>query len=211
MAPRDDKEHTGPVDEADDRRAFLSRASGMVMAAGLVGGYGAFGAVAGRYLYPARPDAGMWQFVTDLGGMRVGDSLLYRAPTGETVNITRRAENGDAGDFIALSSTCPHLGCQVHWESQNERYFCPCHNGVFDAAGVGTGGPPGDAGQSLPRYPLQVDGNLLYILVPTMRLVDAGPEASARGELLDATDCASAAGHDPCLSPLARKGRDPQA
>jgi Rieske Fe-S protein len=194
-------------DRQDGRREFLSRASGMAMAAGLVGGYGAFGAIAGRFLYPARPDEGMWQFVADLGQMRGGDSLLYRAPTGETINITRRSENGDENDFIALSSTCPHLGCQVHWEAQNSRYFCPCHNGVFDPAGIGVSGPPGDAGQSLPRYPLRVDGNLLFIQVPTMRLVEHESGEEPRGELLDRDQCGSAAGHDPCLSPLARKGK----
>lgn len=174
------------------------------MAAGLVGGYGAFGAVAARYLYPARPDTGSWQFVADLARLGVGDSLRYQAPGGETVNITRRARDGVAEDFIALSSTCPHLGCQVHWEDANQRYFCPCHNGVFDSAGVGTAGPPGDAGQTLPRYPLRVDGNLLFIRVPTARLV---ADAASSGRVID-DDCASAPGHDPCLSPLARPPRD---
>ncbi len=201
---RDDETHTT---ETLDRREFVSRASGMAMVAGLVGGYGAFGAVAGRYLYPARPDDGTWQFVADLNQLRVGDSLRYRAPAGETVNITRTASTGVADDFIALSSACPHLGCQVHWQGPQDRYFCPCHNGTFDAAGVGTGGPPGDAAQSLPRYPLRVDGNLLFILVPTMRLADAGPEEQPAGEVLDPADCSSAAGHDPCLSPLAHKDR----
>jgi nitrite reductase/ring-hydroxylating ferredoxin subunit len=177
------------------------------MVAGLAGGYGAFGAIAGRYLYPARPDDGMWQFVADLGRLAVGASLLYRTPAGATVNITRRGDSGTAEDFIALSSTCPHLGCQVHWQGPENRYFCPCHNGTFDAAGVGTGGPPGDSGQSLPRYPLRVNGNLLFILVPTARLVDAGPDTESGGKILDAAACASAPGHDPCLSPLARGDR----
>ncbi len=207
MAETPDQDDETQAAETSDRREFVSRASGMAMVAGLVGGYGAFGAVAGRYLYPARPDDGMWQFVADLKQLRAGDSLRYRAPAGETVNITRVASSGSSDDFIALSSTCPHLGCQVHWQGPQNRYFCPCHNGTFDEAGVGTGGPPGDAGQTLPRYPLRVDGNLLFILVPTMRLVDAGSEDQPSGEVLDLADCSSAAGHDPCLSPLARKGR----
>lgn len=207
MAETPDRDDETRAAETSDRRAFMGRASGMAMVAGLVGGYGAFGAVAARYLYPARPDDGMWQFVADLNQLGVGDSLLYRAPAGETVNITRRGRSGTADDFIALSSTCPHLGCQVKWEGQNERYFCPCHNGTFDAAGVGTGGPPGDAGQSLPSYPLRVNGNLLFILVPTLRLVAAGSEDQPAGSVIDPADCASAAGHDPCLSPLARAGR----
>jgi len=207
MAETPDRDHETQAAEESDRREFMSRASGAAMVAGLVGGYGAFGAVAARYLYPARPDEGTWQFVADLSQLGVGDSLLYRAPAGATVNITRRSDSGSADDFIALSSTCPHLGCQVRWEGPNERYFCPCHNGAFDAAGVGTGGPPGDAGQSLPRYPLRVSGNLLFILVPTTRLADAGPGDRPAGRVLDLAECSSAAGHDPCLSPLARKDR----
>ncbi len=174
MAETPDQDHEAKDADKTDRRDFMSRASGMAMVAGLIGGYGAFGAVAGRYLYPARPDEGMWQFVADLDQLGIGETMIYRAPAGETVNVTRRSGSGSADDFIALSSTCPHLGCQVHWQGPEERYFCPCHNGTFDAAGVGTGGPPGDAGQVLPRYPLRVDGNLLFILVPTIRLTDAG-------------------------------------
>lgn len=207
MAETTDRDSEAPQAETSDRREFMNRASGIAMVAGLVGGYGAFGAVAARYLYPARPDEGMWQFVADLSQLGVGDSLLYRAPAGETVNITRGGSRGTAADFVALSSTCPHLGCQVHWQGPQERYFCPCHNGTFDAAGVATGGPPGDAGQTLPRYPLRVDGNLLFILVPTMRLVAAGSEEQPSGGVIDPAACPSAAGHDPCLSPLARKDR----
>lgn len=189
-------------DEAPEpeRREFLTRASRVAMGAGLVAGYGTFGAIATRYLYPARPSTGSWQFLVEVGRMAVGESLRYRAPAGETVSVMRQAANGDADDFIALSSTCPHLGCQVHWEQQNQRFFCPCHNGVFDPSGVGVSGPPGDAGQSLPRYPLRVEGDLVYIRVSTARLVDGGD-----GRMLEVEPCRSAAGHDPCLAPRADK------
>ena len=146
-----------PSPEDGDRRGFLKQASRAAMAAGLLGGYGGFAAVAGRYLYPARTGEVMWQFVSEVDGIKVGEALRYRGPSGETINIARQARNGDASDFIALSSTCPHLGCQVRWEGQNERFFCPCHNGVFDPTGKAIGGPPGEVGQSLPRYDLRVE------------------------------------------------------
>ncbi len=186
-----------------DRRRFLTTASSVAMGAGLAGGYGAFGAIAGRFLYPARPGDRQWQFVIETGRLSLGDSVLYRGPSGETINVTRQAEGGDEADFIALSSTCPHLGCQVHWEGQNNRYFCPCHNGTFDPAGVGTGGPPGDAGMALPRYPLKIDGGLLFIEVPTAQLADA----SAQGEVIDRAPGVHGPGHDPCLAcqPKGRK------
>jgi len=178
------------------RRRFLGNVSRAAMTAGLIGGYGGLGMIAGRYLYPARPSDRIWQFVSELGAIEVGASRLYRAPSGESVNIVRQGNAGDATDFIALSSTCPHLGCQVHWEPQNDRYFCPCHNGTFDPDGTATGGPPGEAGQDLPRYPLRVENGLLFIQVPAMRLLDE----RRRGQPVADDGCGiSKPGHDRCL------------
>jgi Rieske Fe-S protein len=192
--------------EGADRRTFLEKASKGAMAAGLVGGYGGLGAIALRYLYPARPDERSWQFVAEVDTIAVGESLLYEGPSGETVNIARQRREGGTGDFVALSSTCPHLGCQVRWEGQHGRFFCPCHNGIFDPTGKGIGGPPGEAGQSLAQYPLKVEGGLLHIAVPTTRLVDG---SEAQGKVLAATDDITGPGHDPCLcsQPHAKNAR----
>ena len=133
--------------------------------------------------------------MTEEANLSVGDSILFRGPSGEQINVTRQARSGGTDDFIALSSTCPHLGCQVYWEAQNERYFCPCHNGTFDLQGVGTGGPPGDAGQSLPRYDLKVENGMLFIGVSMSSLVaDRG-----EGEVINDSGQISGPGHDPCL------------
>jgi Rieske Fe-S protein len=106
-----------------------------------------------------------WMFVSELARLGPGESILYRAPNGAPISITRHGAGLKAEDFTALSTVCPHLGCQVHWEPQNNRYFCPCHNGVFDPSGLGTSGPP--EGQVLAPYPLRVENNLLFIQVPT--------------------------------------------
>ena len=48
------------VGEPTDRRDFLSRTSTVAMAGGLVAGYGAFGAMAVRFLYPVdKPDVAL--------------------------------------------------------------------------------------------------------------------------------------------------------
>jgi cytochrome b6-f complex iron-sulfur subunit len=154
-----------PAEEMD-RRAFLSRATSVAMGASLVASYGAFAAMAGRFLYPARPPLKGWLFVADVASFKQGASLAYTAPDGASVAIARQGATGSVADFIALSSTCPHLGCQVHWEGQNQRFFCPCHNGAFDPSGKAIAGPPHEAGQSLGRYPLRIDAGVLYIEVP---------------------------------------------
>jgi Rieske Fe-S protein len=119
-----------------------------------------------RYLFPARGRERRWQFLAHASGVRVGESITYRSPTGERIAVARRAEQGTAEDFVALSSTCPHLGCQVHWQPGAGRFLCPCHNGVFDPEGRALSGPPFDAGQSLSRYPLKLEGGVLFIEVP---------------------------------------------
>jgi menaquinol-cytochrome c reductase iron-sulfur subunit len=42
---------------------------------------------------------------------------------------------------LALSATCPHLGCSVNVASSGGGFGCPCHTSTFDASGHRTGGP----------------------------------------------------------------------
>lgn len=154
-----------------DRRWLLQRVPSAIMAIGLSLGYGAFATFVARFLFPAREAQKLWQYVTDLASVSPGASLTYVAPAGQKIVVTRIAERGEVEDFIALSSVCPHLGCQVHWESQNNRFFCPCHNGAFDATGKAIAGPPQEARQSLARYPLKIEHGLLFIEAPAQSLV----------------------------------------
>ena len=141
------------------------------MAGGLLAGYGTFATYVGWFLFPRKRMSTRWQFVADLAGVRLGDSLTYQSPAGQKVVISRTGEAGQADDFIALSSVCPHLGCQVHWEDQNQQFFCPCHNGAFDSEGNPIAGPVKDANQKLMRYPLMVENGLLFIEAETESLV----------------------------------------
>ncbi len=184
------KKEDGPPDI--ERREFLATSASVAMAGGLVAGYGAFAAVAGRFLYPASGEDRGWVFVAELARMQPGDSLVFRTPTGATAAIARRGDRGDVSDFLALSNTCPHLGCQVHWEPKNNRFFCPCHNGTFDPSGKATGGPPAKARQSLRPYPLKVEGGLLFVQVPLEELAQGACTIESPGG-------PSGPGHDPCL------------
>jgi len=162
-----------------NRRSFLSLGATTAMAAGLAGGYGMFFAMAGRYFYPSGANKA-WIFVSDAASIKPGDSIPFQSPTGVSVMITRQSDESTpsteptAESFLALSSICPHLGCRVHWESSNNRFFCPCHNGVFDPNGIATGGPPAADGQDLPHYSLQVVDGALYI---EMTLTSIGKKA----------------------------------
>lgn len=185
----------------EGRRESLGLLGKVGLAAGLTAAYGTLAAYMGRFLFPARPPQTGWMFVTQADQITEGEALLYRTPSGRTVNITRQGGDQPASDaadgagaFLALSSTCPHLGCQVHWQPQNNRFFCPCHNGIFTPQGKAIGGPPGEAGQSLPQYALKVEQGLLFIEV-TLDELAMGP-----GEVLESSpDAPPGPGHDPCL------------
>jgi Rieske Fe-S protein len=149
-----------------DRRTFLSLASTATMATGICAGYGSLAYMAGRFVYGGADQELSWLFVADASTVHVGDTVPFVTPAGHKVSLTRRRNAGTADDFLALSSTCPHLGCQVHCEPQNNRFFCPCHNGVFDPAGKATTGPPAEARQSLPHYALKIEQGLIFIQAP---------------------------------------------
>ncbi len=186
-----DPRREDPTPADPGRRSFLSRLSFAAMLGGLASGYGTLAAIAARFLYPAGKAAADWLYVVDVAGMAPGSSLAYLPPGGAPVSIARTGSAGVAEDFIALSSTCPHLGCRVHWEGANRRFYCPCHNGTFDPSGRATGGPPAEAGQSLPRYPLKIEKGGLFIHVPLERLVSCrrhgGPGGCRGGDPGDGT------------------------
>jgi len=138
------------------------------MAGGLAAGYGALGLIAAKYLYVSGNESEAWQYVAPVNELVEGTSLEYVSPVGTKLVIARQSAGDTAAAFVALSSTCPHLGCQVHWEPQNDRFFCPCHNGVFDPQGHAIEGPPAEAkpAQQLAHFPLKVEDGLLFIKVP---------------------------------------------
>jgi Rieske Fe-S protein len=136
------------------------------MAGGLVAGYGTLAAMAGRFLYPSEDDTVGWQYVATVDELQQGESLVYVSPVGAKVVIARQSPGDHHEAFVALSSVCPHLGCQVHWEPHNDRFFCPCHNGAFDPQGRPTEGPPAAANQQLTRFRLKVEDGLLFVLAP---------------------------------------------
>lgn len=161
--PQEQRSESAESAEPASRRDFMTTASTVAMAGGLAASYGTLGVMAGRFLYADDSDTIGWLFVANVGDLEMGDSMTFVSPSGAKVVVARQSEGDTAEDFIALSSVCPHLGCQVHWEPHNDRFFCPCHNGVFDPQGNPLEGPPAQANQRLIQFPLKVEKGLLYI------------------------------------------------
>lgn len=48
----------------------------------------------------------------------------------------------DSGKVTAFNPRCTHAGCNVEWRPRDQKFFCPCHGGIFDAQGERLAGPP---------------------------------------------------------------------
>lgn len=65
----------------------------------------------------------------------------------------------DGNDFVVLSATCTHLGCNVHWDDEGNQFYCPCHSGYFARDGSVISGPPP---RPLAKLPTKIEDNVLY-------------------------------------------------
>ncbi len=53
---------------------------------------------------------------------------------------------------MAIYKVCTHLGCLYNWNSQENKFICPCHGSEFQANGTWIHGP---APRSLDRFVVQ--------------------------------------------------------
>ncbi len=64
--------------------------------------------------------------------------------------------------FAAYSQSCTHLMCPVYFNAEKNQLVCPCHEGFFATEdGRVLAGPPR---RPLPRYPIEVRGEELWVL-----------------------------------------------
>jgi nitrite reductase/ring-hydroxylating ferredoxin subunit len=62
--------------------------------------------------------------------------------------------------LVAYSDVCTHLSCAVTYQQASKQLFCPCHEGLFDAAtGEVLAGPPT---RPLPLIQLAVQDGIIY-------------------------------------------------
>jgi Rieske Fe-S protein len=152
------------LSESSTRRDWLAS---LAMGAGLVASYGLFAIQGFLFLLPQRikpPSRKL--FAGQLDQFQIGALQSVLDLQGNEILVKR-----DQQGLRAFNSTCPHLGCRVHWQADKQRFFCPCHNGVFNADGVAIEGPPAAAGQSLAQVPLDVDqkSGVVYLEVKDLR------------------------------------------
>ena len=148
------------------RRSWLAS---LAMGIGLILSYGLFAVQGLLFLLPQRLKAPTRRlFAGQIDQFQIGVLQGVLDLQGNEILVKR-----DQQGLRAFNSSCPHLGCRVHWEADRQRFFCPCHNGVFNSDGVATEGPPAAAGQSLAQIPLEVDqkSGVVYLEVKDVRKV----------------------------------------
>ena len=159
--------------EADESRQ-MSRRSFLSTTIVAIGGIITLGIAIPSIVYvvgPAlqRKQEEEWVRLGPTSKVEVGVPTLYKVKiTQQSGWITSDEEvavyviTEDGRNYTALSNICTHLGCRVRWITDQEIFFCPCHNGVFDKEGEVVSGPPPKA---LDQYELKIEGDQLFIKV----------------------------------------------
>ena len=148
------------------RRDFLGIATGAIgglIAAGLA--IPAISYIIGPALQENTSEE--WIRLGSTSKVELGTPTLFKTKierqTGWIVNeteLTVYVLSDDGRNFVAMSNTCTHLGCRVRWISDQQQFFCPCHNAAFDKDGEVVNGPPP---RPLDRYEVKVEDEQLYI------------------------------------------------
>jgi menaquinol-cytochrome c reductase iron-sulfur subunit len=115
-----------------------------------------------------KKDTQEWIRIGSASKVEVGTPTLFKVKINKQVGwIVNEAElavyilTANGIDFLALSNICTHLGCRVRWISDQGKFFCPCHNAVFDQDGQVVSGPPP---RPLDHYQVKVENGQLFIL-----------------------------------------------
>jgi cytochrome b6-f complex iron-sulfur subunit len=122
---------------------------------GFVGGLGLGGLIYGIYRFLA-PRAGADASVEiSLSDIPMGGAYLFQYGTSPGLLF-----RGEEGSMKAFSLVCTHLACTVTWNPERKNFYCPCHEGLFDAEGHVISGPPP---LPLERFKVGVKGDRVVI------------------------------------------------
>jgi Rieske Fe-S protein len=128
---------------------------------GLLGGW--LGALTLSFLYPIlrfvfRPTPEPEKITLPLAGFAGTDKgRVSRFAWGSKPGILKKTESGE---WLALVGVCTHLDCNVNWLPAQNKFFCACHEGWYDANGINIAGPPP---KPLRRLIVSVEGENLVI------------------------------------------------
>lgn len=101
---------------------------------------------------------GYVQMVARASEVPEGQAVYFNYPSADEQAMLLHLPGGR---FAAYSQRCTHLSCAVYYQPDQERLFCPCHEGVFSPeTGDPLAGPPQ---RRLEQIALRQDGDTLYV------------------------------------------------
>ncbi len=109
-----------------------------------------------KFLTPEKKTRIRKIYATSLDTLSIGQSKEMTDLRGKNFLLIRTEKN----TVKALSTTCTHLGCTVYWQQDKNRFYCPCHQGIFNPDGEVVSGPPP---RKLDSYTTEIIGNNVYI------------------------------------------------
>ncbi len=90
-----------------------------------------------------------------------------------TEGYSRNEKNGfawvvtdteEASGISAFSAVCSHTGCNVTWQSRENHFVCPCHDGRYDRRGAVVSGPPP---RPLSKLALKMENGQVFVRLPS--------------------------------------------
>ncbi len=134
-----------------NRREFL----GIGLAASLVGLFGQAGIALFNFFKP-RIEPGTFGGVVIAGQVDEFEPGTVSHILGGRCYISRLEDGG----FLALWQRCPHLGCTVPWQGEEDLFNCPCHSSLFNTVGEVLSGP---APRPLDLFPIEIIDNQILV------------------------------------------------
>lgn len=101
----------------------------------------------------------------EASGPRAIEIPLKEIPAGKTFSLKMGNTPGilihdEEGNLKAFSLVCTHMACVVSWQAEKKEFYCPCHDGYFDADGKVISGPPP---APLERWLVEVKGDQVLV------------------------------------------------
>ncbi|RLB49696.1 MAG: Rieske (2Fe-2S) protein [Deltaproteobacteria bacterium] len=137
-------------EDANGRRGFLQVVAGLSAAA-----VGALAAIPGvgviiDPLLRRRKSAGGFLPIGDASQLS-DDGPVSLPVIGELVDAWTRApevqlgtvwlQKGEGDEVKAMTAECPHLGCKIGYDGEQDHFYCPCHKSSFGLDGSVNDGP----------------------------------------------------------------------
>lgn len=98
-----------------------------------------------------------WQKVASKANLDANKLLLQE---GNAFGKVLLVQTSNTDNPIAVDPTCPHAGCAVDWNSDRQKFVCPCHQSEFTADGQVTRAP---ARAPLKIYATKIEGDDIFI------------------------------------------------